>query len=727
MLEAPAEPGKLGEFDCAEGAVELDYEEKVLFDGEIGAAFDDDDAVSPIILCPPGSGKTKNTIDRADALLREEVPTVVIVPNKKTLSQFENDFLNLKGIKDLRDLKIHKLQEGTGSVPGNTKVIFTHLHYLKRREFSKLSYSLMEWIAEHNAYVIIDECDKLVEAFTMSLDLEGRFTRIPMNSGGVAYRRHQKCPSRATKRNFKCDTCKANCRTRMRDDRFGNILATQPGMVDEALWNDESQWASLGQRTAVSVAEVVEYPHDSMRLERLQVDSSYLDSRELMVNPEKYKFNAEDTLNDVVNCSYNPTVCIYDTKGFDPAEMVQYFHDLVASGMDEDEARSTVNDLFREQDPESGDLLREFPHHPCGVRKLICVDAFPLRHILNVSRRLVLLTATVTDYQREFFRYCIPNLKEYSITSDTYKPVDNLLIVSYPAGIDFAKDNISVGNLYERLADYSDEWSSTVPTDEGDIIVDKTLVFTDLKAKSADIDKLPVALYDSGERVTVSENLSNKKWKVLESHARGSIARGINLGEFSSLWVDMNLFKPMHSYTFRTSDSAVSGGLLRNLEMESWKVIVVHNCTQTVAGEEIDRSAEILERLKVEFSPLVGGRIETLEFDKGLIPFSAKMRLLNTTRSWIVDHQLHRHDEEMEPSFFEKAWGRTSVKDRGNMTQEQYEGFRVTYRRQLRLEQAVKAAEIAIASNVTWGDYARNNNIYRLDSEDVEYLKSLFV
>ncbi len=531
-----------------------------------------------VTVAPTGGGKTSITADISLERVNSGLYTIICMPDKNKQNEFANDLLNRSGEDSLEDIYTEVINIDNETPHKRTRCIIIHSHYLKTKGFSKLSYAILKWADGKNPWVFLDEIDLILEKLTSSNNLRGRYIKKESKQGDY-YEKFNMCPTRAWNQ-YSCDKCFLHKQADVNQRNiYKTVSVSQPQSISlndfNTKFTDVMQTDALLNSSFYTRLE----PHQNLTIDYLQGSintDSGLSTGVSYLTLDAEEGDISSILEYQINNSFHPTLRQFHLGKLKKNGKVVYGDDFLpaflqyqdkeikkhlADGkiIDDKKMRKAFMDKVLEviERPivDGKEIDPTFSNHPCRSPILCMVGTTSLKYLAEKSERIICLTATTTEYLKNYLDFAIPGITFHEVTT-VHKSTNNLLIITSPGKIKWHTSYI-VGNEKKSTMDLLTKEIHKVAVTEEDSTYNKCLVFTPFKAENKEFYKYKdISVYDSsGEHVTVSALRDSNFYNTMVTHGRGSLGRAVNLGEYSSVITSMEFYKPMHAYNYSPVDS----------------------------------------------------------------------------------------------------------------------------------------------------------------------------
>ena len=233
-----------------------------------------------------------------------------------------------------------------------------------------------------------------------------------------------------------------------------------------------------------------------------------------------------------------------------------------------DEAEITTDEVVNHYIDDKGHLAIPpdtpivFPYSACNVITLTLTDKLPIRH-MSQARRVICLTATLSNSQRRFLADYLPGLEICTVQPDEPRKVDKVVV-------------LGMNRRFDK--------KSLVSLD-----VDRILRFKNKKSRAwREYDQIRrscnvVLAQDATDYQTLltrtSDRHRSEEHKVMITHSGGNLGRGVNLPEYSVVVVDASVYKPMSAYIADSKEK------IAQAQEEDKAAIVVQNIGRVLRKE----------------------------------------------------------------------------------------------------------------------------------------------
>jgi hypothetical protein len=521
-----------------------------------------------------------------------------LVPSKDAMIQVMTEYQGALG-DDPREFGIDMI-DATGTMKvgevisrkkprKNTRVVITHFTYFGRKGDSWHHYGIAGWV-DGDTDVIIDEVDSFFESQTYRVPLGWRGKRRTVQ-GKITYLGVNQCPASSGSGNCaSCRMSKYNGHTYIANNHNNLEYRYRPYLEEELLntkklQNNHVEFEHLVQET-VLLNETTEV--------KLLAECADSNTRDIRFEREDIQMGEfHEWVIDLINTSFAPTAW-------------RSFINGPNGEMSTDEGK----DLFF--DPRTGKVDSEaareakvvFPRKICNQVTLAMIDKITF-NLFATAKSLTVLTATLPRRKREILDHVYEGL----VKAEDRK-IDKLIIIGTSRQFGTRTINRFIGRGPKSFG--------------------KMLVFKPTKKKA-------LALWenirrDSNHNIVLARDknaslqadgttINNIDADIVVSHSFGSLGRGMNLGEFSTMFIDSAIYKPAIAYNITDVDE------LNLVQQEERAAAIVQNSGRFLRLTDNDDGFRMLivsglhgeseiEVLKSAIQPMVKDEINSLWWNR---------------------------------------------------------------------------------------------------------------
>ena len=546
-----------------------------------------DGSIIKVIHAEPGSGKTHAFAVKFLEYIKNGEKVLYITNNKKSTMEFTSLLMELANVDSLRDIYTQKIESSRDlstdnedfelqEVSESTLGIVTHNTYLSRKGHTDMFFKpVFAWLQETPAHVFIDEIDSYVEKQNIQIQLETRYHSNYNKTCDITnYIKKQKC-SKSNCNRHGCNNC-----TKLNLLQV-EITAGIPYLVQPTRFTSNMMDAmeSLNFDGILEIQKEMINVDKNEKLSALKQRKFYLPARKLLFAHiskigEVEKLSPEKVIQDLVNCSYNPTIW-------------EFFPTVDNNGVIEP---IEVKDLTK-------DIKYKNPTQVCEVRTLTLQDKAGLYYLNQFAIDLTMASGTIKDDDMRFLKACLgTDIKEITI-KETYTKLCDLLFIGFAKGIptrEKGNGELTLKELYTNT---------------------KVLQFKpNAKAVKEEYNNYggnePVAYYRID---TTNNSFINSKyngWEMLIASSRGKLHRATNLSEFGACVIDTRSYKPTHGYNLenlnteevedikemdrRSNIKQAYSRIFRNAKNEKLKKLVILEYVTEDEMKQYAKASEIL-------------------------------------------------------------------------------------------------------------------------------------
>lgn len=508
--------------------------------------------------------------------------------------------------------EIHCLTSEHSSIPPNKRIIIAHYHYTLRRGHSPDMYKLVDWAIENKPTVFADEIDTYVQIAFNQLELSTRYSKVKDTD---LYIKIDKCRSRACNR-MVCDKCIHHNLT-WKDYEAGQPIFKFHNKANSHAFTDPDR-INLDRITSVnSVVDSVTIK--STKLHTLTYDSLHINYGDVD-SPISFDRDNKYYVDDIIGTSQ------YSFKVRTNSDLRDNMMDLYSNLCDKYKASNRDNyseESMTEWVNKEINKTISYPYHTCGTEILCYLDTKGMQKIINASSSFTALTGTISPYQKNTItKLCHNDLYVYEVESPKdengkllFQPIKKLLVM-------VVNDSINIPHNYMQIVD------STITKNINGVKIHKTLLVTETKNE---LDKLKesdaihhFAFFDPDSKgVRISEHMRHGNWNILVTHKRSSLTRGINLGEYSTVYYDYQANKSMNSYNYGETTDIIEARSLEHISLTiqgcgrinrkpiingtlsdeaPYKVMIIYNAYESdIDNKPIDVTAKIINMIHSQY------------------------------------------------------------------------------------------------------------------------------
>ena len=640
-----------------------------------------------LIAAPTGSGKTYSSVSYFLQKVAAGEHIIYCTSNKTSMAEFIETIEERTG-QQLKDLRIQQLrsgyamdentddetdmenQEAAADIKDKTLGVITHHTYFSRKGISDLFYSVLTWIDKYKAIVIIDEIDSYIQAQSKLIPVESRYRKLKPKGSEVAYYyRRNKCPSFRGKHN--CSSCHLGSLPKYEVNTYHIPTFYHIPKIEE-----NNFALNLMELPDIKCKNKVFIEERGLYIEQVEQHKDLLKNKVYKFHMKDNElFNFKTAISDMIETAYNPVLYSYHPVIDGQAVSAEYLEGL----SDEDKVKI------------------RYPYMPCMVHYLSVTDIAVPYYLNRAAKEIILLSATVSQSNKNYLKTCFEDLQEINIIESTQK-IDELMIIGYGKEFKYLKqDNVLIENLQE---------------------FGKVLIFEPNKSEASSLYKkfpqnFPVAHFKQDD-IEVNEKFS-ECWKYMISHSRGNIGRAINLPQFYTCFIDSSIYKPSNSYNLQemtieeiirlqqddriTTTIQNAGRILRG---SGRKIIAISHIT----NEEIDF---IADRFKV----MVNSEIKTAYYSED------HNVLLKTIGDYHRTGELIIYPEE-------KKIDKALVSDLSKVSPKQRTEVKEEYdqvKQEKKIAGKIRIARALQEEGYSWSRIYREVNLSRMSKEDQEVIK----
>lgn len=550
---------------------------------------------------------------------------------------------------------IHLLSSEDNKIKDNATIVITHYYYTLRKGHSARFYNLTLWVKENKPMIICDEIDAYFDIAFREINLQQRYM---FDEKTKKYYKTDKCVSGNAGRNyFACDNCHIKNRIWV-DNSHGNdiynwhSIASAHDMLSPDLkiidTTPSVQDSNVVKESILHNSKLHKLVYKDLRFHSGTIDNPFDDKSawiDDIVSTSLYAYKISTNKNlkeDFTKRYYN----LYaEVKRLNP----NLEHDAIA--------QATNKQLNK---------TKTYPLHACGIEKLCWLDTAPMKYIINNCEKIYFLSATISPWQLSSLKkLCGSSFTFCDVKGTGWQPVKNLLLI-----------------LTSQQLDVINNWPSIIKSsDITSIGTRKTYVITEAKS---DIEKLKekhhdakrhIAFFD-GEKglASFSSSIRNRQWSTLYGYKRAAIGRGINLGEYSCMYLDFNANKSMNVYDYGQIEDLSknrldehmrilaqnAGRIMRKpmaddgslIDDSPNKVIIIHGCMY----DETDLTHELASILQNLYEPMCSGRIDIKIMPLPLKSSTFTDNIASISNEYIKTATVLNINEEIPKEYYEKSW-----------------------------------------------------------------------
>lgn len=447
-----------------------------------------------------------------------------------------------------------------------TRLVITNQHYLSRKAITDRNhYAVLAWV-DTDTLVIIDEADMLYNKLKFEQPLKFRYSLRSKETGDEFdyIKPYNVCKSNAAD-GYHCGDC-AQCdkmairmNAVLKTKEYTSHKITVGALESERGWTDLftifKKEGVLGEITELHNSEQLNLKAHKIEL----LDQSYLNRRKVTFNSDVTPY---DSLEDLLKCAHDAFIMVND---FDDELVRATREDFLKQHKDKtNPARYANRDLTRWMMENS---IR-YPYALCNTPVLKLFDMSGLRRLVNTASKVVLLSATYSKQQIEFFEAAMPNIEWLQYSGKTHIAIDSLLIITTDESfsnssfkfIDKAKGADKSSVILESVTENSSEYLEAVGEEKGQTIyAGRTLLvqpFSNFGVEKdtagifnrADnrIDRFALGLFSSS-------NSNSKVVPTTITYSRSALSRGMNLGDYDRCITEGEAYQPADSYNWQSN------------------------------------------------------------------------------------------------------------------------------------------------------------------------------
>lgn len=449
----------------------------------------------------------------------------------------------------------------------NIRLVITNQHYLTRKGITDQNhYAVLAWVDPYTL-VIIDEADMLYNKMKFEQPLKFRFSERSQETGDEFdyLKPYHVCKSSAAD-GFHCTDCTLSNRmavrmnTHLKRKEYTDQKITVGALKSDVGWSDLFGWL----KTSKAVGEEVPL-HSSMKLDLSahkidMLDQSYLNRRKVTFNADVTPF---ESLGDLLRCSHDAFLMI---NNFDEELVKAKREELLESHLDKTNPSRYANRDLKKWMHENE---LNFPYAVCNVPVLKCFDMSSLRRLANTAARVVLLSATYSRQQIEYFEAALPGIIWLEYSGKTYKAIDSLLVITieeqmsrgnFKFLMNVQKENNTRESILEIVTKTAPEYLEKIGEEDGhDIFAGRTLLVQPFSDFGIDSDSRGV-FNRTENRIDrfasdgfVSSNTNSRVVPTTVTYSRSALARGMNLGDYDRVITEGEAYQPADSYHWQSN------------------------------------------------------------------------------------------------------------------------------------------------------------------------------
>lgn len=450
----------------------------------------------------------------------------------------------------------------------NIRCVITNQHYLARKGITDRNhYAILSWV-DSKTLVIIDEADMLYNKMKFEQPLKFRYS-LRSKEGGDEFdyvRPYNVCKSNSAD-GYHCNDCVLSHKMAVRTNQvLKNKEYTGQKVTVGALESDKG-WAdlySLFQKEG-TLGEIVDlHNSDMLNLKAHKVemlDQSYLNRRKVSFNDDVTPF---DSLEDLLKCSHDAFIMINE---FDEELIRSVREEFLEEHKDKtNPSRYANRDLMKYM----RDHNIRYPYALCNTPVLKLFDMSGLRRLVNEAARVVLLSATYSQQQMDYFEAAMPGITWLNYTGKTFKAIDNLLVITTDEQFNNSSfkflDRLHGGpekvSILEEVTKNSMDYLEKIGEEDGhDVYAGRTLLVQPFSNFGTEKDSAGIfsRVENRIDRFSTGTfNSSNTNSKVVPNtvtYSRSALARGMNLGDYDRCITEGEAYQPADSYHWQSDAS----------------------------------------------------------------------------------------------------------------------------------------------------------------------------
>lgn len=472
----------------------------------------------------------------------------------------------------------------------------------------------MKYCEEEQPIIIYDEIDSYFDIAFKQLYISNRYSETQGK-----YYLNSTCPSRRSHK-FSCATCKL-CTNPWFTETLGTYAWSWKSATDDHMWmhpsrKDISFIPSLNNVTHEKILHSSAIQEMTFkRLAQKTETNDVFDNEVVITNNQHY-------IDDIVNSS----LYVYKIQtGKDKRDMIINQYNELSSKYDRNNSKDADK---KDYDAKKSSYINIelnkdkslYPYHSCGVDILSYLDSKGMQKIVKAAKKNIFLTATLSDNHFNALKDLTSDVVRYEVVGTGWTPVKNLLIMTVSSQIDLVEHA-------EQITKTADSIVTKTDGIEYQLTLAMTSESKNLDSIRKNSDRYKMAIYNAN-MASVDTNINKYAWNVLATYKRSPIGRGINMGNYSTIWVDYSCAKSMHCYDYTTvqdlhyarmleHDNGLSqqvGRIMRKAMDntstkfidETNKVMIIHNTILQVPGEKslVDYKEVISKRLSLNYSEM---------------------------------------------------------------------------------------------------------------------------
>lgn len=661
--------------------------------GNVSEIFDNK-ARSIAGVAKTGSGKSHNIARYAvqEAKLNKKV--VIFCSTKAEIRQMFKHIKSISG--DLSVVELH--MDADSSARGD--IIITHYHYLLRKGHTFDLYDIVKYCEEESPVIIYDEIDSYFDIAFTQLYISNRYSETDNK-----YFLNNTCPSRRTHK-FACATCKL-CTNPWFLDKMGTYQFSWQSGVDHHMWGhpsrkDISFIPSLNNIIEEKVLHSSTVQEMTFKKLGQKTITSWEDNEIVITNNQHY-------IDDIINSS----LYVYKiTTGNDRRDSIIKKYNELSASYDRNNVKDIGTDGYDARKSSYINMTLNadksmYPYHSCGVDILSYLDSKGMKKIVTSAQKNIFLTATLSDNHFKALKDLTLDVVKYEVVGKGWQPVNNLLIMTISTPID----------LVEHAPEIIKTADAVVTTTNG-IEHQLTLAMTaeskNLETIRKNADRYKMAIYNSN-MASVDTNINKYEWNVLATYKRSPIGRGINLGNYSTIWVDYSCAKSMHCYDYTmvqdlhharmlehdTGLSQQVGRIMRKamdststkFVDEGNKVMIIHNTIlQTSSGDKslVDYKMVIADRLSNNYASMCKEKVFVKDISRYYDEADATRIACKIQEHFIRTGEVIDVEPNVPSECFSLTYSKSSLNIKRLYTEEEFNEIKLNVRYLEKLEFYIK-------------------------------------
>lgn len=629
--------------------------------GEIEDSFKYDNKAT-LILAIPGAGKSITIANKVSNNL--DTYNIILCTGLNEMHQMRETLIS----KGVPEHLIHNLHSDNRDIIDTATIIISHYTYTKRKGNSDELYPLTKWIEDKEYTVYADEIDAYIDDAFTQIDLSKRYL---YNSSTKGYRATSVCPSKSSNY-YRCDDCRLECRT-WQKIKYGNPIFDFATVADNHEFANPSR-VNLNTLTSVnSVKETITVKTTAvhnLEYDYLEYNAGSLDNPIAPIDHHRY-------IDDIISTSLYAfkTRTNYDMKR-DNEDLYNELCNEYRSKNKQFSESSMLEWVRKEMNKNV-----KFPYHPCGTETLCFLDTKGFKKIVNNAKKVYMLTGTISPYQKKTLLALNPDMVVHKVEPKNgvkFKPMEKCLVIT-------CTDQFKIASLNDKHKHYITIGSDVPVKYDNGIKINKQLLITETKSEITALTQINEAskffrIYDADSKgwTLISEGMFGEDPDTMAVHKRSSITRGINLGQYSTVYYDYQASKSMNAYDFgqvanleecrrieHTQRAIQSvGRIFRKPKINGtlsdeapYKVVVIHGTTESVNGDVFDVHRYVYETLEKEYKYSCD-KFEHVHIDK-YTDVNDMVRIIKETASHYVKHgEINVPMPTIPESAFDKAWSK---------------------------------------------------------------------